>query len=242
MRIAIVNCKSRKQNYTCSADEMYGLSHHYKAQRGFFIKGYDDWYIMSSKYGIIHHTQIIEPYDITLGAHSSNMTKNQKISNWDELILEKIENQINWMIKNEWVIDIHTSRVYYNPLSNEIKRNTNYIKQPRGVNTIKEIYDISTQMLDNNSLERCLEFISEKKVSKTQDIPKWWYHNNFNKFYGTSGELKKTYPNEMNEGGILRVSTGQFNQHKGWVVDESLLPNLYQTDSGQWRINKNKEK
>jgi len=237
-RIAIVSCKSRKQDYICSADEMYSASHLYKAQRNFFIKGYDDWYIISSKYGLIHHTQIIEPYDITLGAHSSNMTKNQKISTWDEYTLEKIQNQIDWMVKKGWVIDIHTSRVYYNPLSDKTKNSTNYVKQPRGVNTIKEIYDTSTQMLDNNPLEKCLEFISEKKLSKTQDTPKWWYHNDFEKFYGTSGELKKTYPEQMNEGGILRVSTGQFEQHRGWVIDKSHLSNLYQTDSGQWRMKK----
>ena len=239
-RIAIVSCKSRKQDYTCSADEMYSVSHLYKAQREFFIKGYDDWYIISSKYGIIHPTQIIEPYDITLGAHSSNMTKNQTINTWDDDILDKIEKQIEWMVKKGWEIDIHTSRVYYNPLSDKVKNSTKYIKQPRGVNTVKGIYNNATKMLDDDSLEKCLEFISEKKQTTTQDTPKWWYHRDSEDFFGTSGELKKLYPEQMNEGGILRVSIGQFPQHRGWVIDKSLLDKLYQTDSGQWRIKKQK--
>ena len=235
-RIAIVSCKSRKQDYVCSANEMYSPSHLYKAQREFFIKGYDDYYIISSKYGIIHHSQIIEPYDITLGAHSNNMTKNQNIECWSVEKLEFINKQLEWMINKEWKIDFHVSKVYYSPLSNDIKTKVNYIKQPRGVNNVKPIYEAATTLLDNKSLDECLKFISEKKVAKYHESSKWFYHPNYEPFFGKSLELATIYSEYLNKGGIYRVSVGIFTHHRGWVIDESLLDKLYQTDSGQWRI------
>ena len=239
-RIAIVSCKSTKQDYTCSADEMYSPSPLYRYQREFFIKGYDDYYIMSSNYGLTHHEQIIKTYNRIIG-NSSLVTKNQnQIRGWDPEIISLVGEQINHLIKKGYKIDIHTSQAYYEPLSQEIKDKVNYIKQPQGPNTIKSRYKQVIDMLDTKSLKECLEFISHKS-EKPKEEQTWWYHPNYEPFYGTSGMLFIHYKKKgihISAGNFSFVLDGTREHHQGWTRDKSLLNKLYQTDSGQWRLKK----
>lgn len=239
-RIAIVSCKSQKQDYPCSADEMYSPSAAFKAQREFFIKGYDDYYIMSSKYGLIHHSQIIKPYNRMVG-ESSMITKNQdQIRGWEMEVISLITEQIKWMISKGYEIDIHASRNYYNPLPQEIKDKINYIKQPQGVNNVKPRYDQAIEMLDTKPLKECLESIG-RKSEKPKESKRWWYHPNYKPFYGTTTMLFGYYNKKglkLNSGNLSKIHAGEMKQAAGWVIDKSLLNRLYQTDSGQWRIKK----
>jgi len=237
-RIAIISCKSRKQDYVCSADEMYSPSPVYRAQREFCIKGYDDYYIISSKYGIIHHTQIIEPYDIRLGHITLEAEK--EIHKWDKNMLDKIDSQIKYMKSKDWDIDYHTSNIYFSPLDEGTKKMINHIKQPRGIGASTPTYTQAINLLDSEPLSRCLEFISEKKKPKYNEQPKWFYHPSHPPFFGKSRQLKLKYPDTIQEGNLIRTSNGITPQHKGWVIDKTHLDNMYQTDSGQWRIKKQK--
>ena len=237
-RIAIVSCKSQKQDYPCSADEMYEMSHIYKAQREFMIKGYDEFYIVSSKYGIISPSQIIEPYNITLGISARNMKGINDVQGWDHKILNLIETQLNYMVNRGWTVDYHTSMNYYKPLSQDIKKKITHIKQPMGVNAVKPLYDKATHMLDTQSLEECLQFITYRDPNKPKESPRWFFHPSNPPFKGTTGELVTKYSENLNSGALYKLTVGDALQHKGWVVDESLLDNLYQTDSGQWRLKK----
>jgi len=239
-RIAIVSCKSTKQDYTCSADEMYSPSPLYEYQRKFFIKGYDDYYIMSSNYGLIHHEQIIKPYNRMVG-ESSVVTKNQnQIRGWDPEIISLVGEQINHLIEKDYKIDIHTSQAYYEPLSQEIKNKVNYIKQPQGPNTIKSRYKQVIDMLDTKSLKECLEFISHKS-KKPKEEKTWWYHPNYEPFYGTCNMLFGYYKKKgirISVGGFSYVLDGTRKHHQGWTRDKSLLTQFYQTDSGRWKLKK----
>jgi len=240
-RIAIVNCKSKKQDYACSADEMYSPSSVYRIQREFFLKGYDDWYIISSEYGIIHPNQIIEPYNRTLGLSSVNMDKNNQIQGWEESTLKQVDNQLTYMVNKGWVVDFHVSKKYFDPLSKNIKKQVNLIKQPPGINRIEPVYNEGVKKLDTESLEDVLEFLSKKQPPKFVETPKRFYHPVHGEYYGTSAKMRLKYSKfNLNNGTLWLLSTSQVIQHKGWVIDESLLPNLYQTDSGQWRIKKQK--
>ena len=58
MIVAITNCRSMKQDYTCSAEEMYSKSYVFRAQKDFFNLAYDEYYILSSYYGVIPHDKI----------------------------------------------------------------------------------------------------------------------------------------------------------------------------------------
>ena len=240
-RIAIVGCKSQKQNYTCSADEMYSPSPTYRTQREFFLKGYDDWYIMSSKYGLIHHKQIIKPYNNTVGKTGAHHKKENIIQGWDPQIIEDTNERIKWMVNTKgWEVDLHISMNYYKPLLKETKSICRHIPQPMGAGTPISKYLSCVDMLDDksNSFDEILKFIS-KRPDKDPEQDQWWYHPNNPPFFGTSAKIATKYKSEgIQAGNTYNVVVGKVTQHKGWVVDESLLPNLYQTDSGQWRIKK----
>jgi len=239
-RIAIISCKSKKQDYTCSADEMYSPSFVYKTQREFCKKAYDDYYIISSKYGIIHPTQIIEPYDITLAMNThSKSFKEVNIQSWDEKMLGLIDKQLNWMKSQGWEIDYHTSNIYYSLLPKETKAKVNYIKQPRGVGASKPLYDNAINMLDTHTLDKCLDSIINPPKTKNPEEPKWFYHPVFGEAFGKAHQIAKDYPEScIDEGNLHKVSVGKQPQARGWVRDKILLDKLYQTDSGQWRLKK----
>ena len=239
-RIAIVSCKSKKKDYTCSADEMYSPSPVYRAQKSFCIKGYDDYYIISSEYGIIHHTQIIKPYNRAIKVSWVNPSDHHFIGGYKEGMLDLIHNQIKWMKDQGWSVDFHTSRTYLDPLLPETKQKLNYIKQPVGPGAIQQKYEGAYTLLDRESLKKCNEFISLKS-DKPKEAKKWFFHPLHKSHYGTSGTMLSAYKEqELNSGAMYKVSLGQSPQSRGWVIDESLLPNLYQTESGQWRLRKQK--
>lgn len=240
-RIAIVNCKNDKEKFTCSADEMYSASHHYRAQRSFFLKAYDDYYIISSEYGIIHPTQIIKPYDRII-TDRQYISEGERKFGWGDEIIPLIENQIQWMVNKGYEIDFHTTRAYYNTLSKEIKNNIRYVKQPHGMNLIPSRYSKAITMLNEGApLTECLEFIGHKEV-KYKGGPVNWYHPNYPSFFGTPWELvlnyKDIFPQRLNDTDLTNVRNGINPHHRGWVIDESLINKIYQTDSGQWRIKK----
>jgi len=236
-RIAIVSCKSTKQDYTCSADEMYSVSPIYRIQREFFIKGYDDWYIMSSKYGIIHHTQIIEPYNNTVGVLSTYQKPENVIQGWDSSVINNIEKQLNWMVKHKsWEVDLHISMSYYKPLPKHIKEMCKHIRQPMGPGTPLKRYAEANNLLNTLPLDKILTHIP-KRPNKQPEQNQWWYHPNYKKFFGTSGNLAIQYKKDgIQAGNAYNVGLGKVSQHKGWVTDKSFLDKLYQTDSGQWRL------
>ncbi|MGG3608074.1 DUF6884 domain-containing protein [Priestia megaterium] len=92
MKIALVSCTKVKSTYPCNAREMYQQSTLFKkAVKYIEHNKYDDWFVLSAKYGLLRQHDLIEPYDLTLN--------NMKVSErkiWSELILKQIENlQLN---------------------------------------------------------------------------------------------------------------------------------------------------
>ncbi|MFE0620054.1 DUF6884 domain-containing protein [Priestia aryabhattai] len=92
MKIALVSCTKVKSTYPCNAREMYQQSTLFKKAVKYIEQNkYDDWFVLSAKYGLLRQHDVIEPYDLTLN--------NMKVSErkiWSELILKQIENlQLN---------------------------------------------------------------------------------------------------------------------------------------------------
>ncbi|WP_170971786.1 DUF6884 domain-containing protein [Peribacillus simplex] len=53
MKIALVSCTKLKANYPCSTREMYQESTLFnKAVKFIEQKNYDEWYVLSAKYGL----------------------------------------------------------------------------------------------------------------------------------------------------------------------------------------------
>lgn len=66
-RIALVSCTKQKQNHPCKAEEMYLPSTLFKKITAFIEQSqFDDWYILSAKYGLLNKNTMINPYDVTL--------------------------------------------------------------------------------------------------------------------------------------------------------------------------------
>jgi len=238
MRIAITNCKARKQDYACSVDEMYNRSHLYKAQKEFFIKGYDDYYVMSFAIGIKHHTDIIKPYEFCLGKTGDYMDPKHQIVEVDPEKVKMVNDQLLEFINKGWIIDLHTSRGQMKLLSKEVKSACRYVSQAMGTGTPISKYRQGINMLDTKSLDECLEFIS-KRPDKEPEQNQWWYHPNHPPFFGTSQKLATKFKHDnIQSGNSFWVGTGKNPHHKGWVIDKSRLDKLYQTDSGQWRLKK----
>ena len=239
MRIGIIGCKATKQNYACSVDEMYSKSPTYRAQSEFCKKAYDDYYVVSFITGVKHHTDIIEPYDApSLGRFGPNMSSKHKIVDkpYPENV-EMVNKQLAEMINKGWKIDYHTSQKPYSFIDKEIRDIINYIKQPMGAGASVPKYIEATKMLDTIPLKECLKFIPKRNPQPAEE-EQWFHHPNLPSFFGTSGKLARKYKRELplNTGGLFRVAIGQFEHHKGWVIDKSLLDKLHQTDSGQWQI------
>jgi hypothetical protein len=85
--IALISCTKLKQEYTCPAREMYLKSTLFsKAFRYIEQQGYDDWFILSAKYGLLNKDEVIEPYDVTL-----NNMKSAEKKEWSRKVADQIQ-------------------------------------------------------------------------------------------------------------------------------------------------------
>jgi len=145
MNIAILNCKGKKQSYTCSAEEMYSKSYIFSKQLEIVKKNYDKYYILSSKYGLVSPSTIIKPYDLIfeppktdftrgMGAgynKSPRATKEYK-QKWAIKVIEQIK-QLNGDI------DMWIGNLYYQPIKKHLPANIRKVQvnSGKGVNKMK---------------------------------------------------------------------------------------------------------
>ena len=240
MIVAITNCRSMKQNYTCPAEEMYSKSYVFRAQKDLFNVAYDRYLILSSQHGLILPTDIIEPYEsIHLPKVSRVKIKGdwsqEKLDNWvDEVVIK-----VNKLLEFANEVHFYVTTPYWNLVKKKIGNNSKvkHISQQRNNPVGFRKYNEAVEMFNKNiSLEKCITHVSTLDKG-TPELEKWFYHLNEEKFWGKCHHLAKKYE-WADEGALHRVSLGKNPHHKGWVIDKSLLDKLYRTDSGQWRINK----
>jgi len=242
MLIAITNCRSMKQDYTCSAEEIYNKSYVFRAQKDFFKIAYDKYLILSSEYGIIEPTQIIQPYE---SIHLSQISRVKTKGDWSSEKLEKWINdavqKINYYLDMGNEIHFYITTPYWNLLKKHFKNNpkVRHITQQRNNPVGQRKYNEAVEMFSlnkNELLEKCISHVSTLDKG-TPETAKWFYHPNEEPFFGKCHHLAKKYE-WADEGALHRVSLGKNPHHKGWVINEDTLFQLYKTDSGQWRIRK----
>jgi hypothetical protein len=86
-RYALISCTKLKKDYTCTANEMYLESQLFKkAVQYISQQDYDDWFILSAKYGLLHKDTVIEPYDITLNNMNSLQRKEWSLDVFNQII------------------------------------------------------------------------------------------------------------------------------------------------------------
>ncbi|QGQ44750.1 DUF6884 domain-containing protein [Metabacillus sediminilitoris] len=140
MKIALVSCTKLKADYPCSAREMYQESTLFKkAVKYLEQKDYDEWFVLSAKYGLLKQHDVIEPYDLTL----NNMRASERKS-WSELVIKQIDSlQLN--ITN---IDFYAGVKYREYLISVFEQkgiDCNVPLQGKGIGEQLQFYSINTK-------------------------------------------------------------------------------------------------
>jgi len=167
VKIAILNCKGKKQDYTCSAEEMYSKSYMFSKQLEIVKKNYDKYYILSSKYGLVKPTTIIEPYDLTFESKSYEQRLTSMGRGYNNTPKATKEYKQEWAIKVvEQIkqlngnVDMWIGMLYYNPIKKHLPANVRKVQvnSGKGVNKMKGMLtqmstmDISVEEMINQGL------------------------------------------------------------------------------------------
>ena len=118
-KIGLISCALLKQKNACMAQDMY-LSALFKGSQRFVNKHYDNYYILSAKYGLVDKNQKIKPYNLTL----NTLTQSQK-NQWAVLVAQ----QIKKIIPKEDELFILAGANYYKDLLKYIQNRTNIIME-----------------------------------------------------------------------------------------------------------------
>ena len=166
-KLAIITCKSKKKDYKCSVAEMYSDSPHYKFQTPFIKEYYDDYKILSLKYGILDLEEEIEPYNITLTKGSmikkTPTLTSKSLRNW----ATKTKKQIAQLSFEYDIVDLHLSNSYFHEIQEVLQiPNVRLIKTPHPLQ-LKANYDkMLTEYLNTGStnLEIITSYIQWKNA------------------------------------------------------------------------------
>lgn len=255
MKLAVLSCKSYKEDHPCSAELMYMKSALHKIQVEFVKKYYDGYIILSSKHGVLYPYQVIEPYKSMLSTASPKYKKSAIQSDPSvhihskEETMEWAQNVITHEVWSKYThADFHTSDVYYKPIKNNIPIPHTKIKFANAqivimVGRYKKIYD---QLINGEEVD--FGILSEKVVSKFPEKRRTHYHHEYPSFFGWARELSALYPEQkLDECCIMNIdkinAEGERyrhagRQHKGWVVNEDELCNLTKKEDGKWAYKK----
>jgi cytoplasmic iron level regulating protein YaaA (DUF328/UPF0246 family) len=87
MKIALISCTKLKRDHECVAKDMYLPSNLFsKARKYVESKGYNKWFILSAKYGLLDVNEFIKPYNVTLNNMKATEIKEWSVSVFDKLI------------------------------------------------------------------------------------------------------------------------------------------------------------
>lgn len=122
-RIAVINCGSKKKSYPCPAREMYEDGSLFKKIRDYIELDYDQYFILSGKYGLLNPNQIIEPYEDVV-FFVQKIFRDRAKKRGEILTAVPKKDQIEWG-KKVWEsldwndfdsVDFYINIYYWNPL------------------------------------------------------------------------------------------------------------------------------
>jgi len=87
-RIAFIGCSKNKQNHPCKASDLYRGDLFRKSLQYCIQEQFEEIYILSAKYGLLHIDRIVEPYDLTLNSFSISKRKR-----WADHVKKQIERE-----------------------------------------------------------------------------------------------------------------------------------------------------
>ena len=236
--LAVINCKKGKADSPKPAAELYN-SQTFNAMVKFITSYYDDYVILSALHGVVHPTDVLEPYSYTFktnGYAGGDKVDSSDIALWAQKIIDHD-------VWGEYdIVDFHVSYDYWFPIRHHFGKDTksSLIILPHNTGHVAKAY--------NNLAE---------KYNAGDDVCVYGYKDNRQSTYNTSGVRNYHHPvhgsvactaNELAKRfgpldvpTIVRIGACRWNscwQHKGWVVDERLIPVLdFDTKRQMWYIN-----
>lgn len=81
-RVGLVGCASTKLQRSAPARELY-VSQLFKKASAYADLTCDRWYILSANHGLVHPDQVLDPYDVKLGANTRGQ---EPIHNWADRV------------------------------------------------------------------------------------------------------------------------------------------------------------
>ena len=129
-KIAVINCGSKKKNKACAAREMYEEGSLFRKIRDYIEQTYDQYYILSGKYGSLEPNQIIKPYeDVVFFVQKIFRDRAKKegrilkaVPKQDQTIWgNKVAEAINWEQFDE--VNFHINIYYWDPLKKHFQHN-----------------------------------------------------------------------------------------------------------------------
>lgn len=86
MKIGLVSCSKQKLDHACPARELYSKSALFRKALAYARAHYDQVFILSAKYGLVHPDQELEPYDQSL-----NDMDRDAIGTWAWMVYRQME-------------------------------------------------------------------------------------------------------------------------------------------------------
>ena len=215
--LMIINCKQSKQDRACLVREMYQPSTLFQEQVKLAEVFYDEWAVLSCKYGIVFPDQIIEPYDLcmTTGQHinPANVMDKANIGKWINLVSQTD-------LSKYTQVDLHLSNPYYKPIAH--LNIGNHIKQPTTIAI--GIIKYRQALIDMD-----LSVLTSKHISNSPEVKRTYTHPIHGKVYGFARDLVKAFPHlGLNETNLTKIEKynldGTKNRlycqsSKGWKVE-----------------------
>lgn len=89
-RIALVGCGKAKLAQPAKAGELY-VGNLFVAAKAYARKHADGWFVLSAKYGLVGPAEVLEPYDMTMGAYDRELKEH-----WGKLVRNDLRRGGYW--------------------------------------------------------------------------------------------------------------------------------------------------
>lgn len=254
-RLAVINCKGQKHEHVCAAVEMYMPSYVHRTQVAFIKQYYDAFVILSAKKGVLMPDDIIKPYSVILttsttskalqkSPHNTTMLTHKQTQAWAEQVSQHpIFGQYDH-------VDWHLPNAYWKPLEQyvpKICKSWHRVKYPQSLITTGHRYEqLLRDLLEGRQVD--LSIMGQRLISRYPEKKRFYYHNEYEPFWGWSRNLVAAHPQQrLDEGALNRVDKISVDgerykfaatHHKGWCCDKNNLVNLYVDGKGRWRFKK----
>lgn len=128
LRVALVSCGKSKAAHPAPARDLYTGSLFRAARRYVEASGYDAWWILSARHGLVHPDEIIRPYEATLAGRSV-----EDLQRW----ANKVDSRLRCANYGVWSqhggsvqLDIYAGRAYVDPLLPMLQTSSWEVSEP----------------------------------------------------------------------------------------------------------------